>query len=256
MAETQDPAAGSDEPERQIYRLPVRPLALTRLLVVAALALAAPAAATSSYHEVERIPTRHKLVALTFDGGGDAGGARLILRTLARKHVGATFFVTGVWARHYPRLARLIAKRYAIGDHTYDHAALTPLSDAAIRAEVRRGARWLRRVTHHDPRPLFRFPYGDRDSRTVAVVNSLGYASVRWSLDTWGWMGPSEGQSVGTVVQRVSSRLRRGDIVLMHLGVARDGSLLDAQALPRVIKLIRRRGYRFVTLDRYVHAPR
>jgi peptidoglycan/xylan/chitin deacetylase (PgdA/CDA1 family) len=32
--------------------------------------------------------------------------------------------------------------------------------------------------------------------------------------------------------------------------------VLDAQALPRVIKLIRRRGYRFVTLDRYVRAPR
>ena len=42
----------------------------------------------------------------------------------------------------------------------------------------------------------------------------------------------------------------------MHVGVARDGSLLDAEALPRVISLARARGYRFVALDRFVHAPR
>jgi peptidoglycan-N-acetylglucosamine deacetylase len=78
---------------------------------------------------------------------------------------------------------------------------------------------------------------------------------VRWSLDTWGWMGPTEGQSVDTVVQRFAERLRPGAIVLMHLGAARDGSLLDALALPRVIALAKRRGYRFVALDRWVRPP-
>ena len=81
----------------------------------------------------------------------------------------------------------------------------------------------------------------------------MGYVSVRWTIDTWGWMGTSEGQSVGTVVRRVSERLEPGAIVLMHVGVARDGSLLDARALPRVISLVRARGYRFVTLAGFVH---
>jgi len=121
---------------------------------------------------------------------------------------------------------------------------------------VRRGALWIRVETGHNPRPLFRFPYGARDERTIGVVNSMGYASVRWSLDTWGWMGTSEGQSVGSVVRRVADHLEPGAIVLMHVGVARDGSLLDAEALPRVISLARARGYRFVALDRFVHAPR
>jgi peptidoglycan/xylan/chitin deacetylase (PgdA/CDA1 family) len=69
-------------------------------------------------------------------------------------------------------------------------------------------------------------------------------------------MGRSEGQSVGSVVRRVSDNLQPGAIVLMHVGVAQDGSLLDASALPRVISLVRARGYRFVKLDRFVHAPR
>jgi peptidoglycan/xylan/chitin deacetylase (PgdA/CDA1 family) len=84
----------------------------------------------------------------------------------------------------------------------------------------------------------------------------MGYVSVRWSLDTWGWMGRAGGQSASSVVRRVAAGLEPGEIVLMHVGVARDGSLLDAEALSRVIAVVRTRGYRFVTLMPYVHAPR
>jgi peptidoglycan/xylan/chitin deacetylase (PgdA/CDA1 family) len=207
------------------------------------------AGAAAQYFELERIPTHRKLVALTFDGGGDtATGARLILATLRRRHVTATFFVSGRWIRLHRGLAREIGRRYPVGNHTYSHTDLRGLPDTAVRADVRRGAYWIRRVAQRDPRPLFRFPYGARDARTVAVVNSLGYTSVRWSVDTWGWMGRSEGQSVGSVVQRFEQHLEPGAIVLMHLGAARDGSLLDTRALPQVIRAAKRRGYRFVSL--------
>jgi peptidoglycan/xylan/chitin deacetylase (PgdA/CDA1 family) len=221
------------------------------LAALIALALAASAAGPSA-REVERLPTHAKVVALTFDGGSDDGGAARIVRTLERKHATATFFLSGMWARRYPRLARRIGTRFAVGDHTYDHADLTRMPSTAVRRDILRGAYWLRALARRDPRPLFRFPYGARDARTLAIVRRLGYVSIRWSLDTWGWMGSSGGQSVASVVARVRSRLRPGDVILMHLGAGRDGSMLDARALPRVIDLIRRRGYRFVTPSRYV----
>jgi len=229
-----------------------------RLAVAAAvLALAASASGAVGLREVDRLPTHRKLVALTFDGGGDtATGTALILRTLRRRRVPATFFLAGRWIRLHPALARAIGRRYPIGDHTFDHADLTGLSSARIRADVRRGAWWIRTKTGRNPRPLFRFPYGARDARTITLVNSMGYTSVRWSIDTWGWMGRSEGQSVGAVVRRVADHLEPGAIVLMHVGVAQDGSLLDAEALPRVIWVARARGYRFVTLEGFVHAPK
>ena len=229
-----------------------------RLAVAAALlALAASASGAAGFREVERLPTHRKLLALTFDGGGDtANGTALILKTLRRRRVAATFFLAGRWIRLHPALARAIGRRYPIGDHTFDHADQTGLSSAQIRADVRRGAWWIRVKAGRNPRPLFRFPYGARDARTIAVVNSMGYASVRWTVDTWGWIGRSEGQSVASVVRRIADNLEPGAIVLMHVGVAHDGSLLDAEALPRVIALARARGYRFVTLDGFVHAPR
>jgi peptidoglycan/xylan/chitin deacetylase (PgdA/CDA1 family) len=226
-------------------------------LVAVVLLAAESAGAAPQYFELERIATHRKVVALTFDGGGDtATGARLILATLRRRHVAATFFVSGRWIRLHPGLARAIGRRYPVGNHTYSHGDLRGLSDAALGAEIRRGAYWIRRVARRDPRPLFRFPYGARDARTVAVVNRLGYTSVRWSVDTWGWMGSSAGQSVGSVLDRFEQHLEPGAIVLMHLGAARDGSLLDARALPQVITAARGRGYRFVTLERRVRPPR
>ena len=231
--------------------------ALRRLCAVAAVALlAAGAAGGAGIHEVILLPTHAKLVALTFDGGGDtANGTPLILKTLRRRHVPATFFLAGRWIRLHEGLARAIGKGFRVGNHTYDHAQQTGLSAAEIRQDVRRGAWWVQAATGQDPRPLFRFPYGARDARTISVIGSLGYQSIRWSLDTWGWMGRSMGQSVATVVQRVANHLEPGAIILMHVGVAHDGALLDAEALPRVITLVRSRGYRFVGLGRFVRAP-
>lgn len=55
-------------------------------------------------------------------------------------------------------------------------------------------------------------------------------------------------QSVAGAVRRVLDGLVPGEIVLMHLGSARDHSTIDSHALPRIIRAVRARGYRFVTL--------
>jgi peptidoglycan/xylan/chitin deacetylase (PgdA/CDA1 family) len=106
----------------------------------------------------------------------------------------------------------------------------------------------IRRATGRDPRPLFRFPYGARDARTLGIVRGLGYASIRWTVDTWGWMGLAL-QSVAGAQRRVLAHLVPGEIVLMHLGSSRDHSTIDSRALPGVIRAVRAHGYRFVTLS-------
>jgi peptidoglycan/xylan/chitin deacetylase (PgdA/CDA1 family) len=197
--------------------------------------------------EIVRLQTRQHVVALTFDGGGNADGAKRVLTVLRRDNVPATFFLTGHFVQSYPPLARVIGRRYPVGNHTVDHLDMLRLSPSAERREVTRAAVMIQRATGRDTHPYFRFPYGSRDARTVRLVNALGYASVRWTVDTLGWMGFSQ-QTVGGVVRRVMQDLVPGEIVLMHLGSARDRSTLDSHALPEVIRLVRARGYRFVTL--------
>jgi peptidoglycan/xylan/chitin deacetylase (PgdA/CDA1 family) len=197
--------------------------------------------------ELVRLQTRQHVVALTFDGGGNADGARAVLALLRRENVNATFFLTGHFVRTYPALARAIGRRYAVGNHTVNHLDLRRLSTAGVTREIARAETMIRNATGRDPKPYFRFPYGARDARTLGVAHRLGYASVRWTVDTWGWMGRSE-QSVSGAVRRVVDQLVPGEIVLMHLGSSRDHSTIDAKALPTVIRMVRARGYRFVTL--------
>lgn len=198
----------------------------------------------------ERIPTSRAVVALTFDAGASAAGVASILGTLGREHVPATFFLTARFAEQYPAQARQIAAGYRVGNHSITHPRFTALSDAQIRSELLGAAATIRRISGDEPAPFFRFPFGDRDARTIAAVNALGYVPVRWTVDTLGWKGTSGGISADTVLQRVLSALQPGEIVLMHVGSnPDDGTTLDAEALPRVISALRARGYGFVTLD-------
>ncbi|MDX6400909.1 MAG: hypothetical protein QOF27_1515 [Gaiellaceae bacterium] len=198
--------------------------------------------------ELVRLQTRQHVVALTFDGGGNADAAQAVLAILRRERVPGTFFLTGHFVKTYPLLARRIGRRYPVANHTVDHLDLRRLSPSAATREIAQAQTMIERATGRDPRPLFRFPYGARDSRTLRIVRQLGYVSVRWTVDTWGWMG-LHSQTVSGAGRRVLDHLVPGEIVLMHLGSSRDRSTIDSKALPGVIRAVRARGYRFVTLS-------
>jgi peptidoglycan/xylan/chitin deacetylase (PgdA/CDA1 family) len=196
------------------------------------------------------LPTRRRVVALTFDAGADDAGLPKITATLHRFGVPATFFVTGHFARYYPRWTRTLAERYSVANHTMNHVDLNGLSDARVRAEVTDARRSIRAVSGRNPQPFFRFPYGISSRRTLAIVNALDYAAVGWTADTAGWLGTSGGQSISSVVGRALGALRPGAILLMHAGSnPNDGTTLDADALATIIARIERRGYGFTTLS-------
>lgn len=203
--------------------------------------------------EWEHLPTARRVVALTFDAGANADAVDAILAVLAAQHVPATFFLTGQWVQRYPAQARRIASEYPVGNHSQTHPMLTGLSDDAVRAEIDTAAAAITAATGRDPRPLFRFPFGDRNAHTIALVNAAGYGSIRWTVDTTGWRGTSGGMSVDMVRSRVLAQLRPGEIVLMHVGShPTDGSRLDADALPALIGDIRARGYDFVSVTDFL----
>jgi peptidoglycan/xylan/chitin deacetylase (PgdA/CDA1 family) len=191
------------------------------------------------------------VVALTFDAGAYADGLPAVLATLHAGSVPATFFVTGDFAARDPAaVRRIVADGHRLGNHSATHPHFTRLSAAAVRSQLRQAEAAIRAAGAADPRPLFRFPYGDRDSHTIGVVNAAGWVCVRWTVDTLGWKGTDAGVTLDEVVSRVVTTAQPGQIVLMHVGsIPDDGSTLDADALPAVIAGLRARGYGFVTLD-------
>ena len=67
-------------------------------------------------------PNGHKIAYLTFDDGPSFNNTPIILRTLDKYNVKATFFIVGSMAKEYPDLVRKeFADGQSIGNHSYSH---------------------------------------------------------------------------------------------------------------------------------------
>lgn len=200
--------------------------------------------------DIEAFPIERRVVALTFDGGASAQGVSSILDTLDARDVPATFFVTGAFARAYPQHVTAIDRAgHPVGNHSNTHPYFTQITNEAIRGELAAAERDISALTGATTKPLFRFPFGDVAALDIRVVNEAGYIPIRWTVDTLGWKGTSEGITTAIVRQRILDRLRPGQIVLMHVGAnPNDNSTLDADALPGIIDDLRARGYSFTTV--------
>jgi peptidoglycan-N-acetylglucosamine deacetylase len=211
---------------------------------------AAPFPAPLRDQDLTVIPGAGLVVALTFDAGANAAGLPKILSALSAKGVAGTFFLTGNWAEGNPEgVGQIVAAGHRVANHSMTHPGFTGLTDSQIVQQVR-GAEQVILTAGGDPKPLFRFPFGERDARTIKALNALGYVAVRWTVDTLGWKGTSGGGNAQIIADRIMAGLQPGEIVLMHIGSnPDDGTTLDADALPQVIDRIRAEGYSFVSLD-------
>jgi peptidoglycan/xylan/chitin deacetylase (PgdA/CDA1 family) len=188
---------------------------------------------------------RVRQVALTFDDG-PSEYTPAILGILRRTHTPATFFVIGAQARAHPRLIAAEARGgFEIGDHTETHPFLAGMPAAAQAAQITAAADAIRHAGGSYPR-LFRPPYGSFDRSTLAKLRQQGMLMVLWSADTKDYARPG----VGKIVYTALSGVQRGAIIVMHDGGGNRRQTVTA--LPRIIRGLRRRGYRPVTVAQLI----
>jgi peptidoglycan/xylan/chitin deacetylase (PgdA/CDA1 family) len=180
-------------------------------------------------------------VALTFDDGPGPYTWQVV-RVLRRMHVPATFFQVGRMIATFPRAAREVERSFPVGDHTFTHPMMSRLPQPAQRREVLAQAARLRAVEGAHFPVLFRPPYALFDRRTFRVLRGERMLMVLWDVDSVDWSRPGWQAIVGNVV----SRTRPGSIVLMH-DAGGDRSQTVA-ALPVIVRKLRARGFRFVTV--------
>jgi peptidoglycan/xylan/chitin deacetylase (PgdA/CDA1 family) len=187
--------------------------------------------------------SRRREIALTFDDG--PGPATLaVLAVLHRARAPATFFETGRSTRIYPRIERrVLAAGLPIGDHTETHPLLTTLSSAGQQAEIIQGAQAIQSQGAPYPR-LFRPPYGGFNAATTPLLRVDRMLMVLWTVDSKDFARPGVKRIVYTAV----SGARPGAVILFHDGGADRGQTVAA--LPRIIRLLRRRHYQLVTVPR------
>ncbi|WP_255298466.1 polysaccharide deacetylase family protein [Brevibacillus dissolubilis] len=198
----------------------------------------------SAYEPIHRIDTRHKVVALTFDDGPDPVYTPLILETLHKNHVPATFFVLGSQVDKYPKVMQWIEKAgHEIGNHGYHHYDLNKLTEQEVYDEIKQTEKSILRTTgilaqHYRP------PGGVITHDVMNAVQTSGYDIIHWSVDPRDW---SLARTSAAIVNSVKKNVNSGDIVLFH-----DGGLNQKQtlaALQQLITDLRSQGYRFVTVS-------
>ena len=161
------------------------------------------------YHTV---PNEKKRIALTFDDGPHPRQTERILDILDKYGVKATFFMIGINVENYPDVAREVVRRgHEIGNHTYNHSHLRNLGGSQTSDEIDRCRHILEEVCNYRPY-LFRPPEGYLSDDVMQCAEHGEYDLILWSVDTRDW----ESRNAGAIVKTVMSKIRAGDIVLMH----------------------------------------
>ena len=182
-------------------------------------------------------------VALTFDDG-PGPYTRQLVATLDKLHVHATFFAIGSQEQYFSAgTVDEIDSGDVVGNHTETHPMMASLSahdqyeqlfDQMAQIEVLGGKR---------PR-LFRPPYGSFNATTFRELHHLHLLMVLWSVDTGDYTLPG----TAAIVQRALAGAKPGAIILMHDGGGNRSETIAA--LPAIVKGLRKRGLRPVTVPR------
>lgn len=182
-------------------------------------------------------------IALTFDDGPHPYYTPLILEILEEYGVKATFFMIGENVKYYGDAAEaVLAAGHEIGNHTYHHKTLNPLSDKDILQEIQSCEDELFSLGEYRPR-LVRPPEGSMNQQVKEVVGGLDYRIILWDLDTkdWAHTPPAE------ISRHVLDDVTAGDIILMHDFIGHNSP--TPEALRLFIPEMLARGYKFVTVS-------
>jgi peptidoglycan/xylan/chitin deacetylase (PgdA/CDA1 family) len=187
--------------------------------------------------------TKGNEVALTFDDGPGPFTVKLV-ETLDKLRVQATFFAIGEEERYFSAgtLAELRSGD-VIGDHTETHPMMAQLTRHDQRNELLEQIYRIQLLGGSTPQ-LFRPPYGSFDATTLSELRSLHLLMVLWSTDTSDYTRPG----VDAIVQSALAGAHPGAIILMH-DAGGDRSETIA-ALPAIVRGLRKRGLRPVTIPR------
>lgn len=177
-------------------------------------------------------------VAVTYDDGPDAVLTPRLLDTAAEARVPLTFYVLGAEVEKNPDIvARAHREGHEIANHSWSHAELTLISDAAIADELVSTSDLVESVTGTRP-TTFRPPYGAVDEHILSLVS---IPAINWSVDTNDWQRPGRLE----LISRGIDPTEAGGIVLYH-----DIHADSVDVAGQVYEELRNHGFTLVTITR------
>ena len=187
-----------------------------------------------------RIPTRHPLVALSFDDGPHPIFTPQVLDILRQHNAHATFFLIGERALRHPDLvARIKAAGHEVGNHYFMNGPTLHHSDADFVGYLEQ----TERAIGSTARPkLFRPPGGVAWPGQLRLAREHGYECVLGCAYPHDPMHPP----VRYMRWLIEKNLVPGAIVILHDGISDPTRTI--QALPHILTAGHQRRLRFVSV--------
>lgn len=202
-----------------------------------------------------------KELLLTFDDGPDSRWTPKVLDILKKYNVHAAFFMVGLqMEKNLPLVRKVYNAGNFIGNHTFTHRNIATSSPERNEVELRLTRLLLKCITGHST-ILFRAPYnadsdpsGADELLPLVVAHQQHYLDIGEAIDPNDWQ---PGITADQIYDRVMKGVEQGygHIILLHDagGTTRVPTL---EALPRIISTLQKKGYTFITLDKYLGKQR
>ena len=198
------------------------------------------------YYNSTAYKANDKVIYLTFDCGYENGNTGKILDTLKKEKIKAIFFVTEPYVKENTKLVKRMKKEgHLVGNHTCTHPRLTSLSVDKMKKEVTQCKKTMEKKTGYTMDPYMRPPEGVYSVRVMKVMQDLGFNTMLWSLALYDYE-ENDQPAVSTVVDKFNKHHFCGMMPLLHVI-----SSADRKALPQIISSMKKKGYRFGTVDEF-----
>jgi peptidoglycan-N-acetylglucosamine deacetylase len=186
------------------------------------------------------IPTKEKVVYLTFDDGPHPDITPFVLNELKKYNAKATFFCVGSNVVKYPETyQRIITEGHAVGNHTQNHVNGWKVPSDVYLSNVSEG---FVHIHSH----LFRPPYGriKRDQAASILQKHPGTRIIMWDV-----LSADFDQRISPegCFQNVVKNISRGSIIVFHDSVKAFRNL--EYALPKTLEKLSGNGYRMECIN-------
>ncbi|NNM86763.1 MAG: polysaccharide deacetylase family protein [Phycisphaerales bacterium] len=195
-------------------------------------------------------------VALTFDDGPHPSFTPAVAQTLAAFNVPAAFFLIGRYVSEQPALTRdLAAAGHVLANHTWDHHRWGVFGSSRYWHEQLARTNDAIAAAAGSPATFFRPPMGFKTWRQAKALKAMNLRVVAWRLRAFDTLPISS----TAIARRIGEQARGGDIITLHDGLEPARRSLSQQqtcrALPDIIRRLRDRGLRFVSLAHGLSVP-
>jgi len=192
------------------------------------------------------IPSREKIIYLTFDDGPHPMATPFVLDTLKQYQAKATFFCIGKNVVENPAIyRRILDEGHRTANHTHNHLNGWKVKNDQYVHNILEAAK-------HIDSNLFRPPYGKITRFQVKILSGIGaykgsdrsFKIVMWDVLSGDF---DKGLSAENCALNVINKTRRGSIVVFHDSEKAFPRM--QKALPDMLQYFSGKGYRFEAIQ-------